>query len=133
MPKEYNQNPEQIARDTIDKMLTEAGWVVQSKNDVDIHASKGVAVREYQTDIGPADYVLFVNQKQVHCKACFDCFCRQATTLIGLKPDRLIALLVLKIWVYRRIGNHRCNFNQLQYKQVQRVALKVQADATPCG
>ncbi|MGB1017769.1 MAG: DEAD/DEAH box helicase family protein [Chitinophagales bacterium] len=65
MPKDYNQNPEQIARDTIDKMLTEAGWVVQSKNDVDIHASKGVAVREYQTDIGPADYVLFVNQKPV--------------------------------------------------------------------
>ena len=29
-----------------------------------MHA-KGVAVREYQTDIGPADYVLFVNRLPV--------------------------------------------------------------------
>ncbi len=60
-----NQNPEQIARDTIDKMLLEAGWSVQSKNNVDLAANKGVAVREYQTDIGPADYVLFVDRKPV--------------------------------------------------------------------
>jgi type I restriction enzyme R subunit len=61
----YNQNPEQIARDEIDKMLIEAEWVVQSKNKVDLSASKGVAVREYHTDIGPADYVLFVDKKPV--------------------------------------------------------------------
>ncbi len=60
-----NQNPEQIARDEIDKMLEAAGWVVQSKKKVDLSASKGVAVREYQTDIGPADYVLFVSRKPV--------------------------------------------------------------------
>jgi type I restriction enzyme R subunit len=59
----YNQNPEQIARDEIDKMLIKAQWVVQSKNKVDLSASKGVAVREYHTDIGPADYVLFVDKK----------------------------------------------------------------------
>jgi type I restriction enzyme R subunit len=61
----YNQNPEQIARDEIDKMLIKAEWVVQSKNKVDLSASKGVAVREYHTDIGPADYVLFVDKKPV--------------------------------------------------------------------
>lgn len=60
-----NQNPEQVARDNIDKMLVEAGWVVQSKKKVDLSASKGVAVREYQTDVGPADYVLFVDRKPV--------------------------------------------------------------------
>ena len=60
-----NQNPEQIARDRIDQMLELAGWVVQSKKKVDIAASKGVAVREYQTDVGPADYVLFVDRKPV--------------------------------------------------------------------
>ncbi|MBI9054766.1 MAG: DEAD/DEAH box helicase family protein [Bacteroidales bacterium] len=60
-----NQNPEQIARDKIDKMLIDAEWVVQSKNKVDIYASQGIAVREYQTDVGPADYVLFVDQKPV--------------------------------------------------------------------
>ncbi|WP_375346287.1 DEAD/DEAH box helicase family protein [Priestia megaterium] len=60
-----NQNPEQIARDKIDLMLNQAGWVVQSKNKVDLSAAKGVAVREYQTDIGPVDYVLFVERKPV--------------------------------------------------------------------
>ncbi len=61
----YNQNPEQIARDQIDRMLLNAEWVVQSKDNVDLHASKGVAVREYMTDAGPADYVLFVERKPV--------------------------------------------------------------------
>jgi type I restriction enzyme R subunit len=65
MPKNVNQNPEQIARDKIDQMLEKAGWLVQSKNKVDLNASKGVAVREYQTNVGPADYVLFVNVKPV--------------------------------------------------------------------
>ncbi len=60
-----NQNPEQIARDKIDRMLEAAGWVVQSKKQVDLSAAKGVAVLEYQTDAGPADYVLFVNRKPV--------------------------------------------------------------------
>ncbi|QAA82662.1 DEAD/DEAH box helicase [Aequorivita sp. H23M31] len=60
-----NQDPEQIARDKIDQMLREAGWMVQSKNKVDLYANIGVSVREYQTDVGPADYVLFVNQKPV--------------------------------------------------------------------
>ncbi|RRO12361.1 type I restriction endonuclease subunit R [Flavobacteriaceae bacterium 14752] len=65
MPADINQNPEQIARDKIDKMLLEAGWEVQSKSKVDLNAKKGVAVREYQTDVGPADYVLFVDKKPV--------------------------------------------------------------------
>ena len=61
----YNQNPEQIARDKIDQMLIAAGWAVQSKDIVDLSVNKGVAVREYQTDVGPADYVLFVDRKPV--------------------------------------------------------------------
>jgi type I restriction enzyme R subunit len=58
-----NQNPEQIARDTIDKKLTFCGWIIQSLKQVNLHAGLGVAVREYSTDIGPADYVLFVDGK----------------------------------------------------------------------
>jgi len=65
MTDNINQNPEQIARDIIDEMLQEAGWKIQSKKEVDLSANKGVAVREYQTDVGPADYVLFVNRKPV--------------------------------------------------------------------
>ncbi|NVJ46476.1 MAG: DEAD/DEAH box helicase family protein [Cytophagia bacterium] len=60
-----NQNPEQIARDLIDQELEQAGWLVQSKNEVNLSAGKGIAVREYQTSSGPADYVLFVDRKPV--------------------------------------------------------------------
>ncbi len=60
-----NQNPEQRARDAIDSLLQQAGWVVQDKKKINFSASLGVAVREYQTDEGPADYVLFVNKQAV--------------------------------------------------------------------
>ena len=50
-----NQNPEQLARDTIDVELTQCGWVIQNKNQINLNAATGVAIREYQTDIGPAD------------------------------------------------------------------------------
>ena len=65
MSDNIHQNPEQIARDRIDKMLTDAQWVVQSVNIVDLSSNQGVAVREYQTDVGPADYVLFIDRKPV--------------------------------------------------------------------
>jgi type I restriction enzyme R subunit len=58
-----NQNPEQIARDNIDKQLTACGWVIQSIKQINLNASAGVAVKEYLTDVGPADYVLFVDGK----------------------------------------------------------------------
>lgn len=60
-----NQNPEQIARDKIDAKLSEVGWRVQDKGKIDFNAGQGIAVREYQTDIGPADYVLFVDRRAV--------------------------------------------------------------------
>ena len=60
-----NQNPEQKARDRIDALLSQAGWTVQSARKIDLNAGLGQAVREYQTDVGPADYVLFVDKKPV--------------------------------------------------------------------
>lgn len=60
-----NQNPEQIARDQIDTELTRCGWTIQDKNKINLGASLGVAVREYLTDAGPADYILFVDKKPV--------------------------------------------------------------------
>lgn len=65
MTKDKNQNPEQIARDKIDLMLIEAGWIVQSKNEVDLGAGRGVALREYQAETKFADYVLFVDKNPV--------------------------------------------------------------------
>ena len=60
-----NQNPEQKARDEIDALLEKAGWIVQDKKKIDFAAAQGIAVREYQTDVGPADYVLFVDKQAV--------------------------------------------------------------------
>ena len=62
---DINQNPEQIARDNIDRMLRGAGWVVQDNDKIDFNAGPGIAVREYQTDVGPADYMLFVDKQAV--------------------------------------------------------------------
>jgi type I restriction enzyme R subunit len=58
-----NQNPEQIARDNIDTALLRSGWVIQSIKQINLNAGIGVAVKEYLTDVGPADYVLFVAGK----------------------------------------------------------------------
>ncbi|WP_435356151.1 DEAD/DEAH box helicase family protein [Emticicia sp. SJ17W-69] len=58
-----NQNPEQIARDNIDKALIACGWIIQGIKQVNLYANVGVAVKEYLTDVGPADYVLFVDGK----------------------------------------------------------------------
>lgn len=60
-----NQNPEQKARDQIDDQLTACGWMLQTKKSINLAAVTGVAIREYQTDVGSADYVLFVNKKPV--------------------------------------------------------------------
>ena len=60
-----NQNPEQLARDEIDKQLIACGWVIQKRDHINFNAGLGVAVTEYITDVGPADYVLFVDKKPV--------------------------------------------------------------------
>ena len=57
--------PETKARQHIDRKLEQAGWVVQDLNQLNLSAGMGVAVREYPTDTGPADYVLFVNRQAV--------------------------------------------------------------------
>lgn len=62
---EKNQTPEQKARDNIDKMLEKAGWKVQSKKKIDFSAGPGVAVKEYDTDVGPADYALFIDGEAI--------------------------------------------------------------------
>ncbi len=60
-----NQNPEQFARDKIDADLIRCGWQIQDKSKINLNAALGVAIREYQTNVGPADYVLFVDKKPI--------------------------------------------------------------------
>ena len=47
--------PEEKARQDIDQLLTLAGWTVQYRDEINLGASLGVAVREYPTDTGPVD------------------------------------------------------------------------------
>ena len=60
-----NLTPEQQARQIIDSKLIAAGWIIQNIGDLNPRAALGVAVREYPTDSGPADYILFVDKKPV--------------------------------------------------------------------
>lgn len=57
--------PEEKSRQIIDKMLRDAGWVIQDMKQFNPGAATGIAVREFQTSTGPADYVLFVDRKPV--------------------------------------------------------------------
>ncbi|MBT3039310.1 MAG: DEAD/DEAH box helicase family protein [Candidatus Thiodiazotropha sp. (ex Ctena orbiculata)] len=50
-------------REAIDRNLTDAGWVIQDKKRINLYESLGVAVREMDTDTGPADYMLFIDGK----------------------------------------------------------------------
>jgi len=57
--------PEAKAREIIDRKLEQAGWVIQDMKQLNLSASPGIAIREFPTDTGPADYVLFVNRQPV--------------------------------------------------------------------
>ena len=65
MPPSDSLHPEQLARRQIDAMLAEAGWAVQDRRDLNLAAAPGVAVREFQTGAGPADYMLFLGNRLV--------------------------------------------------------------------
>ena len=59
------ETPEQKARREIDVNLTAAGWLVQNRDEIDLTASRGVAVREFQmkSGFGFADYLLYLDRK----------------------------------------------------------------------
>ena len=57
--------PEEKARLEIDRKLKESGWTIQNMNQLNLTASLGVAVREFPTSTGPADYALFVDGEPV--------------------------------------------------------------------
>jgi type I restriction enzyme, R subunit len=58
-------NPEQRAREEIDRLLTAAGWGVQRVDQANLHAARGVAIREFPLEPGHgfADYLLYVDAK----------------------------------------------------------------------
>jgi type I restriction enzyme R subunit len=57
--------PEAKVRKNIDKILIESGYVLQDMAEFNPSASLGVAVREFPTQSGHVDYLLFVEGKPV--------------------------------------------------------------------
>ncbi len=56
-------SPEARARENIDRQLAEAGWIVQSRDETNVSAGRGVAIREFplKSGYGEADYLLYVD------------------------------------------------------------------------
>ena len=61
------ESPEARARKNIDQLLTDAGWIVQSREEVNLAAGRGVAIREFpmKPGFGEADYLLYVDCQAV--------------------------------------------------------------------
>jgi type I restriction enzyme R subunit len=57
--------PERKARKRIDAMLVAAGWLVQDRRRLNLHAAPGVALCETDVEGGFADYMLFVDAKAI--------------------------------------------------------------------
>jgi len=60
-----SMNPEQQARQEIDRQLEACGWEVQSRDRLNITAGPGVAVREFPLKTGQADYLLYVDARVI--------------------------------------------------------------------
>lgn len=88
-------HPEDKSRAEIDAQLLACGWVVQSRDEMNLSASPGVAVREFPTSQGPADYALFVDETfcgVVEAKAdgtTLSGFSEQAAGYLSGAPDYL--------------------------------------------
>ncbi|WP_297447205.1 type I restriction-modification enzyme R subunit C-terminal domain-containing protein [Acidiferrobacter sp.] len=79
------QRPEEHARETIDELLAQGGWLVCDPDKANIHASAGVAIREFplKSGHGFADYLLYVDGKAagvIEAK-------KEGATLIGVETQ----------------------------------------------
>src|ERR1019366_10074539 len=61
------ETPEQKARREIDSSWAAAGWLVQNRDEIDLTAGRGIAVREFQmkSGFGFADYLLYLDRKAI--------------------------------------------------------------------
>lgn len=60
-----DMKPEERARQKIDQLLTAADWTIQDREQMNLGASQGVAVREFPMSSGPTDYLLFVDRRAI--------------------------------------------------------------------
>lgn len=55
--------PELFTRTSIDATPAEAGWLVLDRDQMNLATGPGVAVREFPTDTGRCDHLLFLEGK----------------------------------------------------------------------
>lgn len=62
-PTGSSTTPEARAREKIDALLVQAGWLVQARDDMNLTAGDGIAVSEFKLEQGHGyvDYLLFVD------------------------------------------------------------------------
>jgi type I site-specific restriction endonuclease len=59
-------SPEELARQNIDALLTQCGWKVQKRSEINLSAGRGIAITEGLLKGGDeADYLLFVDGKAI--------------------------------------------------------------------
>ena len=59
-------SPEELAREKIDALLQQCGWVLQKRSTINLSASRGVAISEaLLKDRDEVDYLLFVDGKAI--------------------------------------------------------------------
>jgi hypothetical protein len=78
-----SMTPEQKARQEIDRLLADCGWLVQDYKALNLAAAPGIAVREFPLKSGFADYLLYLNAKAagiIEAKP-------EGTALIGVEPQ----------------------------------------------
>lgn len=90
--------PEQRARVEIDRKLEQAGWAVQDHAAMNLHASRGAAVREFPLTTGFADYLLYADGKAIGVVDA-----RKPGTLIGVESQsaRYVAGLPERVPAHR--------------------------------
>ena len=78
--------PEDKARDNIDRMLTNSGWAVRDQNDAHISAYRGLAIRNFTLKQGHGfvDYLLCVDGRAVGVIALQSC--NSGESLSGILP-----------------------------------------------
>lgn len=57
--------PEEKARQQIDLLLQESGWIIQDLSNINLSAGPGVAIREALLKTGEAEYLLFAGGKAI--------------------------------------------------------------------
>jgi len=59
-------SPEELARQNIDALLKQCGWIIQKRSEINLSAGRGIAVTEGLLKGGDeADYLLFVGGKAI--------------------------------------------------------------------